>query len=216
MDATVTVTAVESVGPDAVALSFEIPDGFEASPGQFVKLTAAVDGEERSRFYTLSSPNAVERAEVTVAVDPEEGGSFSEYLAARSAGDELDLSGPFGAEFYEGEARAVVLAGGPGVGPAVAIAERALHEGNEAAVVYRTDAPAHGERLDALRDRGTSVTVVGEADGEGFRAAVADALAGAEGERAFVYGFREFVDEAVDALADAGGDPDDAKVESFG
>jgi ferredoxin-NADP reductase len=57
MDPTDTrVTAVRQVGPDAVALDLETPDGFEARPGQFVKLTATVAGEEESRFYTISSP----------------------------------------------------------------------------------------------------------------------------------------------------------------
>jgi hypothetical protein len=47
-------------------------------------------------------------------------------------------------------------------------------------------------------------------------AAVADAVAGVDGEQAFVYGFADFVAEAEGALEGAGGDPDAAKVENFG
>ncbi len=59
---------------------------------------------------------------------------------------EMTLSGPYGDQHYDGEARAVVIAGGPGVGPAVAIAERAIDEDAEAAVVYRDDDAAHADR----------------------------------------------------------------------
>src|SRR6056297_3624000 len=103
MDAIVTVTESETVGPDTVAIAFGTPEGFEAQPGQFVKLSATVDGEEYARFYTISSPNVTDSFEVTVGIDREEGGPFSELLAALSAGDEIEMSGPFGADYYEGE-----------------------------------------------------------------------------------------------------------------
>lgn len=235
MDFTATVEATTDVGPDTVAVSLTAPPAFDAKPGQFVKLSATLDGESVSRFYTVSSPDTDGTFETTVGLDDgddedgEDGDDgddekasddgaedddpdFAEYLVAREVGDEIDVSGPFGDQFYESEARAVVLAGGPGVGPAVAIAERALAAGNEAAVVYRSDAPAHTDRLDALHERGVSVTVT---DGE-IGAAVADAVRGADGERAFVYGFAEFVADAEAALSAAGYDVDDAKVENFG
>jgi ferredoxin-NADP reductase len=212
MEATVTVTAVDSVGPDTLSIRLDAPPGFAAAPGQFVALEATVDGEDYRRFYTLSSPRVEGTFEVTVGVDDEAGGPFTDRLVALDPGDELGMSGPFGKNHYEGETRVVVLAGGPGVGAAVAVAERALDDGGEAAVVYRDDAPAHGARLDALRDRGASVVVT---DGP-VGAAVADAVTGAPDERVFVYGFQPFVDEALAALEGAGVDPDDAKVESFG
>lgn len=212
MDATVAVAAVREVGPDTVAIEFETPDGFEAEPGQFVKLTGTVDGESYARFYTLSSPDVEGTFEVTVGVDPEEAGPFSQHLVALSAGDELDVTGPFGSDYYEGESRVVVLAGGPGIGPAVGIGEAAAEDGHEVAVVYQSDAPAHGERLDALRESGASVVVT---DGD-VEDAVSDAVTAEEGEQVFVYGFADFVAEATDAVDAAGGDGDAAKVENFG
>ncbi|MDQ2054038.1 MULTISPECIES: FAD-dependent oxidoreductase [Halobellus] len=212
MDATVAVGAVRDVGPQTVALELESPDGFDAEPGQFIKLAATVEGEEYARFYTLSSPGVDDTFEVTVGVDPEEAGPFSQFLLDLEAGDELDISGPFGQSYYEGEARVVVLAGGPGVGPAVGIAEAAVDDGNEAAIVYQTDTPAHESRLDALREAGASVVVVdGAIDEE-----VAAAVTGADDEQVFVYGFAAFVEDATAALDVAGVDPDDAKVENFG
>jgi len=214
MDATVAVSAVRDVGPQTVALELESPAGFDAEPGQFVKLSATIDGDGYARFYTLSSPGVDDTFEVTVGVDPEEAGPFSQFLLDLEAGDELEISGPFGDSYYAGESRVVVLAGGPGIGPAVGIAEAAVADDNDAAIVYRTDAPAHEDRLDALRDAGAPVTVVDE--GDPIDDAVAGALTDAADEQVFVYGFAGFVSDAVSALDAAGVDPDDAKIENFG
>jgi 3-phenylpropionate/trans-cinnamate dioxygenase ferredoxin reductase subunit len=208
----VSVAAVTDAGPAAIALAFETPEGFDARPGQFVKLTLSVDGDEESRFYTISSPRVEDTFEITVGIDPE--GAVAPRLDDLQAGDTVDVAGPFGSNYYEDEPRAVVIAGGPGVGPAVGIAERALDDGNEAAVVYQDDQPLHRERLDALAGRGAFVRVL-DAD-EDMSAAVADALTGADDEQVFVYGFADFLDDATDALTAAGGVPDRAKVENFG
>jgi ferredoxin-NADP reductase len=208
------VVAVRECGPDTVAIEFETPPELDAQPGQFVKLTAEVGGDSVSRFYTISSPDVEGTFEITVGYDPDEGGPFSEYLLALAADDRVRMAGPFGSDFYENEARAVVLAGGPGIGPAVGIAERALAEGNEAAVVYRDDAPVHEERLAALATAGAAVYVLG-AD-EPLADAVAAVVTGEPGEQLFVYGFETFLDAATDAMAAVGAAPDDAKVENFG
>jgi len=212
MDATVTVTETVDVGSETVAIAFETPDGFEAAPGQFVKLSAEVDGESYARFYTLSSPDVEGTFEVTIEVDPEESGPFSEHLAALSAGDTIEMSGPFGSDYYEGEAHVVVLAGGPGIGPAVGIGERALADGGEVAIVYQDDEPAHESRLSALQEAGASVTIT---DGE-IADGVADALAGQADQQIFVYGFAPFVEEATAAVEAAGLDSEKLKVENFG
>jgi len=212
MDATVTVTHAENVGPETIALRFETPEGFEAAPGQFVKLSAKVDGESYARFYTLSSPDVTDTFEITVEIDPESAGPFSERLAALSAGDTIEMSGPFGSDYYEGEPRVVVLAGGPGIGPAVGIGERALADDGEVAIVYQDDEPAHQQRLTALREAGASVTIT---DGE-LTEAVDNAVTTAEAEQVFVYGFGPFVEKARAAIEAAGGDVETLKVENFG
>jgi ferredoxin-NADP reductase len=214
MDTTATVSAVESVGRDTYALRFDAPDGFAAEPGQFVKLGTEIDGESVARFYTLSSPTVGDTFEVTVEIDPEEGGDFSAFLAGVESGTEMTLSGPFGDQYYDGEPRAVVIAGGPGVGPAVAIAERALDDGAEAAVVYRDDDVSHADRLERLAERGGTVSLLDAA--EELDDAVAEALTGTEGETVFVYGFADLVADAEAAIEAAGGDADAAKVENFG
>jgi ferredoxin-NADP reductase len=211
MDQTETaVVAVDAVGPDAVALEVETPEGFVAQPGQFVRLGVDVDGETESRFYTLSSPDTDGTLEVTLTYDPES--VVGRRLAGLSAGDAVTVAGPYGDAYYDGEPRVLVLAGGPGVGAAVGIAERALSEGNEAAVVYRDDEPLHEARLSNLSNAGATITVV-SADGNLTRA-VDETATGDEG--AFVYGFDDFVAVAGEALAAAGFDVAEANVESFG
>ena len=210
-----TVVDRESVGPDTFTLTFETPAGFEGLAGQFVRLSAEVSGESYARFYTLSAPGTEDTFEITVEVAPE-GGPFSDFLADLAPGDEVAVAGPYGDEHYDGESRAVVLAGGPGIGAAVAIAEAAVANDAEAAVVYQyDDEPAHTERLDALVDAGADVTML-EAEDDAFAAAVDDAVTNAPGEGVFVYGFAAFVETATDAIEAAGGDPDGANVESFG
>jgi len=211
-DATVTVSAVRAVGPDAVAIEFESPEGFEARPGQFVKLGVELDGEVESRFYTISSPDVADTFDVTVEIDPE--GTLGPFLADLGTGDTLTMSGPYGNAYYEDEPRVVVVAGGPGVGPAIGIARRALADGGEAAVVYRDDATLHEADLDELDADGATVHVLDE--GDDLTPAVADVVTGEEGERVFVYGFADFLDAATAAIDAAGGDADRAKVENFG
>ncbi|WP_256298536.1 FAD-dependent oxidoreductase [Haloarchaeobius salinus] len=206
-----TVAAVETVGPDTVAIDVETPDGFEALPGQFVLVRATVDGEELSRYYTLSSPDVDGTFELTVGVDPD--GDISPWLADLDAGDELTIEGPFGNVKYDDEGDVVVVAGGPGIGPAVAIAERAVEGGHDAVVLYQDDGPAHTDRLDALETAGAAVDVFGD-DAD-------DALGDAIGEygddgTVYVFGFADFCELATDALDDAGLDSDEAHVESFG
>src|SRR5699024_10690330 len=128
MDATSTsVAGVRDIGSNAVALDIESPPDFDAVPGHFLKVTLAVDDERRSRFYTPASPAVGDTFEITVAVEP--GGEMGPHLAALEPGDEIEIAGPLGNAHYEGESSVAVLASGPGIGPAVGLAERVLDEG---------------------------------------------------------------------------------------
>lgn len=209
MDGTeVEIVGVADVGLDTVAVTVEAPPDFDARPGQFVQVRATVDDEAVTRHYTVSSLRMTETFEVTVGVDHE--GTLSPWLANASPGDAVVVDGPFGRTNYEGESRAVVLAAGPGIGPAVAVAERAIQERNDAAVVYRSEALVHEARLSGLALAGVDVFVVGE---DRF----ADAVDAAVGDgQPFVYGFEPFVEAAERAVRDAGGDWSAAKVENFG
>lgn len=200
------IRSVQEVGPDTIALELESPADFDARPGQFVKLTAFVEGEHVVRFYTISSPDAIETFEVTVGIEPD--GTLGPWL--RTAPNEtVEIEGPYGTAAYDGEPSVLILAGGPGIGAAVGVAERAEALGHEAKIIYRGEHPAHVERVRALERDGAEVALTGD-----IEAAIGESLTG--DEQVFVYGFQEFVTDALAAIDAAGGDVDDAKVENYG
>lgn len=205
----VTVRSVTEVGPETVTLELETPPDFDALPGQFVLLRAKPADDVITRYYTLSSPGVGETFELTVGVDPE--GDLSPWLAACDPGETVYVEGPFGEITYERDCDVVAIAGGPGIGPAVAIAEAAQESGHEAVVIYQDDQPAHEDRLAALERAEVAITVL-ESD---------DALATAIAEHVddgqlYGFGFADFVTAVADAIEAAGGDPDDALIENFG
>ena len=207
----VAVEGVRSVGDDTVAIDLSNSEGWTITPGQFVQVGMPVGDEFVVRHYTVSSPYSDGSFEITVGVDSE--GELSPVLAELEPGDYVSVDGPYGRAYYEGEERVVVLAGGPGVGPAVGIAERVAdeHGAENVSVVYADDKPAHVERLDALRIRGTSVVILD--DDEPLTEAVSETME--NDAQVFVYGFEGFLREATEALEEAGyeGEP---KIENFG
>jgi ferredoxin-NADP reductase len=207
---TVTIEHIREIGPSTLAITLEAPDQFEAYPGQFVLLRAEIDGEEVSSYYTLSSPEVDDRFEITIAVD-EESGTLGPWLAERTTGDTVDIDGPFGDVYYKGEDDVTVLAGGPGIGPAVAIGERAATAGRNATILYQADEPVHEDRLSSLRDANMTVELL--ADG----AELPEALDSVEIRGSvYVFGFAEFVTDTRDALEAIGINSDNIHVESFG
>ena len=206
IEAEVVVRSVREVGPDTIAIDLDTPDGFDPKPGQFVKLTAFVDGNHVSRFYTLSSPVATDTFELTVGIDDE--GTLAPWLRD-AAGESVTVEGPYGRAFYDGEDAVLVLAGGPGIGAAIGIGEAAEADGNAVAIVYRGEEPAHRDRLDGLAQAGVPIDVTND---------LVEPVASHLGDdtTVFVYGFQAFVTDAVSAIEAAGGDPDEAKVENFG
>lgn len=209
-----TVRSVRRVGASTVAIDLEVPGEFDIAPGQFVLVRATVDGEEHARHYTMSSPDATEGLELTVGVDPE--GALSSWLAERQPGDTLDLEGPLGRTFYEGDGDVVVYAGGPGIGAGLGVAERARSAGHAAAMVAWIDDGelVHESRLGALVRAGTPVYVSRTPDG--FASAVAALEADRPAPTRYVFGFNPFVERTQTAMADASGDPADAQIERYG
>ena len=204
----VTVEAVESVGSRTAALELRTPDGFTADPGQFVLVRATVEGVEETGYYTLSSPDTDDIMEITVEYVPE--GTLAPWLAERSPGDTIEIEGPFGDVRYTGDGPAVVLAEGPGIGPAVGIAERARRESYETTIVFWGEDPPHRDRLDALEADGATVLVV-----ESLRDA-SDVLGEAGDATVYVFGFESFVRDAKTVAEAVGVVDDDLRAESFG
>ena len=217
----VAVDAVREVGPETVALELETPEGFDALPGQFVLLRAVPGADDQqadhdeddvvARHYTLSSSSVEDTFELTVGVDPD--GDLSPWLADLEPGAVVHVEGPFGEITYEQDRDIVAIAGGPGVGPAVSIAEAAHDAGHDATVVYQDDEPAHVDRLGTLEDAGATVVFVDEDDEESLREAIENHL---EAGQVYAFGFHDFVTFVAETIDDAGGDSDEALIENFG
>ncbi|WP_255152175.1 FAD-dependent oxidoreductase [Halorarius halobius] len=201
------VQSCQEVGTRTVALALETPREFDALPGQFVLVRAMIDGTEETGYYTISSPTTDDSFEITVQVTSDS--ALGTWLADREVGDPIEIDGPFGDVQYADRNDVVVLAAGPGIGPAVGIGERARATDHDATLLYEGDDPAHADRLTTLEAEGATV-VLGVSD-------LTDPLEEIDGDKQlFVFGFASFVDRATAAIKAAGLDPDAAEVENFG
>jgi ferredoxin-NADP reductase len=117
---------------DAVSLWLEVPADlrhtFAYRPGQFVALTAELQGQTLSRQYSLSScPEHDSQLRVTVKKVP--GGLMSSWLVDTvRAGDLLEVAAPRGRFFLplEEAHHVVLLAAGSGIAPLFSIARHVL------------------------------------------------------------------------------------------
>ena len=202
-----TISRTESVGAETIAVELAAPRGFDGEPGQFVQVSAPLD-DEQSSYYTLSSPEVNGTFEITVAVDDDS--SVGSWLAKQATGDTVQVDGPYGEIAYTGGKDVLVLAGGPGIGPGVAIGERALPD-QDVTVVYKDNSYVHRDRLDALAADGVTVEYLQPEE------QIAPGLLRPYLDRSvFVFGFNSFVDDASEAIEKAGGDVGIANIESFG
>jgi ring-1,2-phenylacetyl-CoA epoxidase subunit PaaE len=128
----VTVAEVAPVAEHAVSLAFDVSDPALADfldyrAGQYVTLAVTINGERVRQSYSLWAPPSRARAEgrLHIAVAEIAGGRMSPWLASHvAAGDRIDLLPPRGEFSYAaqpGPARHVVIAGGSGITPVLAI-----------------------------------------------------------------------------------------------
>lgn len=155
-----------------------IAEGFK--PGHF--LAAAVGGENTSmilrRAFAIYGATTSETFAGTVQFVVAEHGPGTRWLVRRQAGDKLDLVGPLGTPFPlpSGPAPAVLVGGGYGTAPLIALAERLLAAGSpvEFLLGAATESRLFGE-LVAKRLVG-SVTVTTDDGSAGERGLITEAL----------------------------------------
>lgn len=201
------ITRLEDVGDRTAAIEVEAPADFEAYPGQFVLVRATIDGEEETGYYTISSPDVGERFELTVAADPD--GTLGPWLVERTLGETITVEGPFGDIQYIDDGDALVFASGPGIGPAVGIAERARRLDHDVTIVYGGSQPPHEDRLTTLEEGGATVVLSDDLE----TAVESLDLSAVE---IYAFGFQQFVEETKAALTRVGIDLDTVEIESFG
>ena len=137
------VVEVRALTTDAVAITFELPEGehLNYKAGQYIMISKWLANEQQTRCYSLcSSPlnysNASLKNELKIGVRKTTNGLVSTFLNHDlKAGDKLIVQGPFG-DFIYPTLRStmldhlVLIAGGSGITPILAIIETALSETN--------------------------------------------------------------------------------------
>ena len=136
---TLTVTQVERLTEDAVAVSFAVPDDlaqeFAFEPGQHLTLRATVDGQDVRRSYSIcrSRPEALERRELRIASARLPGGLMSNWINDRVVvGDKIEVMTPLGGFTSptqpDGIRHHVAIAAGSGITPVMSLLSTALAE----------------------------------------------------------------------------------------
>lgn len=219
-----TVEALTRENPHVCTLRLRVPRWTPHLPGQHyvVRLTAE-DGYTATRSYSVGSPPQ-QPGVVELTVDRLPDGEVSPYLADElAAGDEVEVRGPVGGHFvWRGEAPLLLVAGGSGIVPVMAML-RANRLGPQvpARLLFSVRSPADliyaGELGPETTVLYTRAVPAGHPRPPG-RVTAADVSAVAYGEGpAYVCGSSGFVEAAARLLADTGGyDPARILLERYG
>ena len=164
-----TVSAVERLTDDAVAVSFAVPDElaqeYAFEPGQHLTLRATINGEDARRSYSicLSRAEALRRKELRVAAARVGGGAMSGWLNdSVKVGDEIEVMTPLGGftcpTQSESTRHHVAIAAGSGITPVMSLLTTALAEEphSRATLVFgnrRTSSIMFLEELEDLKNR---------------------------------------------------------------
>jgi ferredoxin-NADP reductase len=218
------VLSIRDEAPHARTFRLALPAARPHLAGNYyvVRLTAP-DGYTASRSYSVASaPDP--SGEIELTVERLDGGEVSEFLHdVVVAGDELEVRGPVGGSFFAwtGDAPALLVGGGSGVVPLMAMLRhaRAIGRPDLLRLVVSARTPEDLYYADELP--GPETTVVHTRRSPGPRPA--GRLAAADlaplvrgGETVFVCGSPAFCDAATDLLLEVGVAVDAIRVERFG
>lgn len=157
------VAAIERQTPEAVAIAFEVPDRlaetFAFRPGQYLTLSADIDGKEARRSYSICS--APGEPYLRVGVKRTADGRFSRFVHERLAvGDTIRVTPPEGRfTALRGERHDYLLiAAGSGITPMLSIARTVLEHEPESTITLlygnrTSEAIMFREELQDLKDR---------------------------------------------------------------
>ncbi|GAA1203883.1 ferredoxin reductase [Pseudonocardia alaniniphila] len=222
---TARVLSVRDETPRARTFRLALPEPRPHLAGQHyvVRLTAP-DGYTASRSYSVASaPDGT--GEIELTVERLEGGEVSEFLHdVVRPGDELEVRGPIGLFFvWEGERPALLVGGGSGVVPLMAMLRqaRAIGRGDLLRLVVSARSPGDLYYADELPGPESVVLYTWQAPpGAGRtagRIAVADIAPLVRGdEDVYVCGSPAFADAATDVIIGAGIPAERIRVERFG
>jgi ferredoxin-NADP reductase len=218
-----TVVAVKQETPRVKSFRLELPMWMPHLPGQhyIVRLTAP-DGYRAQRSYSIaSSPLDEPVIELTIdlLLEGEVSSYFHEVLAE---GDQVEVRGPFASYFVWRGEPALLIGGGSGVVPLMAMLRhrRRAMPGSPMRLVYSVRSPEDLIYADEL-DGDTVLTFTRESP-EGWSghsgrldgALIEDATV--DGATVFICGSNGFVAAAEEVVLGMGFSPSDIRTERFG
>jgi ferredoxin-NADP reductase len=219
-----TVTSIKRETPRVKSFRIELPMWMPHMPGQHydVRLTAP-DGYRAQRSYSVAS-SPLDQGEIELTIDLLDDGEVSPYFhEVVVEGDRVEVRGPFASYFvWRGEAPALLLGGGSGVVPLMAILRHRRRTMPELAMrlVYSVRSADDVIYADELGDDAL-LTFTGEPPpgwhghtGRIDAAIVAEAATGPG--TAFICGSNGFVEAASALVLDAGFEPGRVRTERFG
>jgi ferredoxin-NADP reductase len=214
---------VETPRAKTFRFALEQPSPHRAGQHYVVRLTAE-DGYTASRSYSVASPPDGS-TEFELTVERLDHGEVSTFLHdVVEPGDELDVRGPIGGWFvWDGDVRALLVGGGSGVVPLMAMLRHARDTGRSDLLraVVSVRSPDNLYYRDEYPGPETSVVYTREAPAGSPRAPGRlreDDLAGAVGAdvTAYVCGSPTFCDAASMLLVSLGQPVERIRVERFG
>ena len=219
------VLAVRDETPRARTLRLALPEPRRHLAGQhYVLRLTAPDGYTASRSYSVATaPDAT--GEIELTVEELVGGEVSQFLhEVVMPGDELEVRGPIGLFFvWPGERPALLVGGGSGVVPLMAMLRQARRDGRAdlLRVLVSARSPAdlyYADELpgDGVRIVWTRAAPPGDPRGPG-RMTVDDVAPLVRADQdVFICGSPAFADAATERLREAGVPDGVIRVERFG
>ncbi|RDY59848.1 ferredoxin--NADP reductase [Flagellimonas nanhaiensis] len=154
------ISAVDSLTPNAVALTFEIPENlketFSFVPGQYITLKHTINGEEVRRAYSISSAPSSEK--LTVGIKKMPNGTFSVFANEQlQTGDTLEVMLPEGRFVFNNDStpkNIAAFAAGSGITPIMSIAQTVLESNPESTfvLVFGNQTPSETMYLKEIQD----------------------------------------------------------------
>lgn len=154
------ISAVHRLTPQAVALTFEVPQNLKATfafkAGQYITLKHSHNSQELRRAYSIAS--APSSGELTVGVKKVPNGSFSVYANETiQVGDILEVMPPEGRFVFENNItpqNIAAFAAGSGITPIISIAQTVLesHPKNTFVLVFGNQSPQEIMFLQQIQD----------------------------------------------------------------
>jgi ferredoxin-NADP reductase len=219
-----TVTAIRGETPRVKTFRIELPMWMPHLPGQHydVRLTAP-DGYRAQRSYSIAS-SPFDRGVVELTIDRLQDGEVSPYFHdVLTGGDDVELRGPFASFFvWRGESPVVLVAGGSGVVPLMAMLRhrRSVAPELPMRLLYSVRGAHHVIYANDVDDDVTlTYTRERPAGWSGHTGRIdAEFVAAAEpaGATCFVCGTNGFVSAASGLLIEAGADRPTIRTERFG